>query len=851
MKNSKLLAKIALGQILPSICKNVQLTDIIINEETTESNNSIINETSKLINNRLYNKHIQNNNKYCFNDTEIKLEEENKNKRTNYLIKSKEPKLTVLITNPSVRADFNSFIHVYEQSTKSIVTPNNPNNPNNPKNAQRNLITDGNIIVPLAKEKFAYEYGSDIILKGGSIILCINKCGLIGSCSQISSELRSKFNKDNIGLLYNNLEYFTPIFNNENQKLNFNCIKIVFDKPLIKNYTITNVNLYDTLPTKSKYLPINYESLIPVSSCDVCADDILSSETIGKSQDITHAISYSFRKLDNKISINITLTNTSNQTLNNIKYYYAINFSGDANNISIDKASHFKTSPYETGIFCSPNTNIYSKTGIYLRTKDTNSFTFIDNEWDWLYNDKWDKIKLSELTPIEREDLAISGLAFNKNELKSKESWSINFCIGFSHKNDFLSKQFAEKPTGLGLSGIEFSNKLLHNIITTCSDLTNCDLTGADLSNNSLEGAITGPLAPNCRSPSTLPKGYKFVISNSVNKEKYIVGPGVVLRNCELVQIDFSNLNLSRCDFTGSNLSGCTFTNTILSGLKTGYHKAHNNNSLHLSGYTIRSGILLGYNLIYIEQNFSNIDLSRLNLSGCTFIGCNFSFANISNTNFSNCIFTNIIPGPFTNINAVNVILPVEYQLIKLANGTSCIAGPKVNFSNFDLSNSSLSGINLLQVNFSNTIMNNTILSNSKFNNTITGPISCIENNIVLPNDYKLVSGTNNPNKYIVGPNVSLINNDLSYFDLSNVNLSGSKLFFSNLSYTNLSNTNLENTYLPSVIGPLNSKSNKPKNYEKTMSLENFDNTQWLIYRWEHYNWDKYLSQLHRVISKK
>jgi len=97
----------------------------------------------------------------------------------------------------------------------------------------------------------------------------------------------------------------------------------------------------------------------------------------------------------------------------------------------------------------------------------------------------------------------------------------------------------------------------------------------------------------------------------------------------------------------------------------------------------------------------------------------------------------------------------------------------------------------------------------------------------------------------------NFLNNDLSYFDLSNVNLSGSRLFFSNLSYTNLSNTNLENTYLPSVIGPLNSKSNKPKNYEKTMTLENFDNTQWLICRWDNYNWDKYLSQLHHVISKK
>ncbi len=840
IKNIELMAKIASGQFSPSICKNVKLNDIIIEEEPNQCNNKIIDETTKSINNRLYNKNYKNNNNDCFNDNEKKLEEENKNKRANYLIKSKEPNITILTANSSGKVDFNSIIHDYEQSsTKSIVKPNIE---------QKNLTSNSNIMLPLAKEKFAYEFGSDIVLKGGNIILGINKCGLIGTCSQISSELKSKLNKDNIGLLYNNLEYFTPLFNNENQNLNFNCIKIVYDKPLIKNYTVTNVNLYDTLPTKSKYLPVNYESLIPVSNYDVCADDILSSETIGKTQNLTHAISYSFRKIDNKISINITLTNSSNEILNNVKYYYAINLPGDVNNISIDKASHFKTSPYETGIFCSPNTNIYNKTGIYLRTKEANSFTFIDNEWDWLYNDKWDKIKLSELTPIDREDLAISGLAFNKNELKPKESWSINFCIGFSYQNDFLSKQFAEKTTGLSFSGIDFKYKLLHNIITTCSNFTNCDLTGVDLANNSLEGAITGPLAPNCSSPSTLPKGYKFVISNN-NKEKYIIGPGVVLRNCELIHIDFSNLNLSRCDFTGSNLSGSTFTNTILHGVKTSYHKLHNNNSLQLQGYTIRDGILFGCNLIYIEQNFSNMDLSKLNLSGCSFVSCNFSFANISNTNFSNCNFTNIIPGPFLRENAVNVTLPFEYQLIQLTDNKLCIAGPKVNFSNFDLSHSSLLGINLFQVNFSNTIMNHTNLSKSKFDNTITGPIICAENNILLPNEYQLVSGTNNPNKYIVGPNVSLINKDLSYFDLSNVNLYGSKLFFSNLSHNNLSNTNLGNTCLPSVIGPLDSKSNKPNNYDKKMTLENFDDTKWLIYRWDHYYWDNYLSQLHSLIS--
>ena len=652
----------------------------------------------------------------------------------------------------------------------------------------------------------------------------------------------SEINKNNIGLLYNNSEYLTPLFNNENQQLNFNCTKVVYDKPLTKNYTVTNVNLYDTLEKKSNYLPVNYESLIPVKHYDVCADEILSSETIGKSQDLSHVISYSFRKFDNKISINITLTNTSKETLNNIKYYYAINLSEN-----VDKASHFKTSPHETGIFCSSTNDIYSKTGIYLKTKDDNSFTFIDNEWDWLYNDKWDKIKLSSSTPIDREDLAISGLAFNKTKLKPKESWSINFCIGFTNATDFLSKQFAEKTTGLSFSDVDFSYKLLHNIITTCVNFTNCNLTGADLSNNSLEGAITGPLAPNSEAPSKLPKDYKFVISH--NKEKYIVGPGVVLRNCELTQIDLTNMNLSRCDFTGSNLSGCTFTNTILTGFKTGHHKAHNNNSLQVPNYTIRDGILFGCNLVYAEQNFSNMNLSELNLSGCTFIGCNFSFSNISNCNFTNCNFTDIIPGPFVYENVIDVILPSEYKIIELINNTFCIAGPKVNFSNFDLSHALLSGINLSQVNFSNAIMNHTNLFNSKFDNTITGPVICDENNIMLPSDYHLVSGINFTNKYIAGPNVSLINKDLSYFDLSNVNLTGSRLFFSNLSHTNLSNTNLENTCLPSVIGPLDSTSTKPKKYEKSMTLENFDNTKWLIYRWGHYKWDKYLSQLHDVIS--
>jgi uncharacterized protein YjbI with pentapeptide repeats len=82
----------------------------------------------------------------------------------------------------------------------------------------------------------------------------------------------------------------------------------------------------------------------------------------------------------------------------------------------------------------------------------------------------------------------------------------------------------------------------------------------------------------------------------------------------------------------------------------------------------------------------------------------------------------------------------------------------------------------------------------------------------------------------------------------SNVDLTGSKFIFCNMCNSNLSNTNLANSCLPLVIGPLDIKSSNPINYQKTMSVENFDGTKWLIYRWEHYKWDAISSQLHQSI---
>ncbi len=870
--NAELMAKIASGQILPGICKNIKVNtnieDVDNVDDLVKEVDIKLNQNHQNVQRRLYNKY------YNFKSASSYDEkvENNKNIMTSYLIKSKEPNITSFVhndPNDATDKDFANeiqqlqqviakkekeideiknanqsieFTHVFE-STKKYVEQTVPE----VVNVVNHDFPHTEKTIPLPIEKLSYESGTDIILKGADIILSINKCGLIGNTTKILPEIAREINTDNIGLMYSNSEFMSSLFSYNNQNLNFNCTKINY-KLNSENKCVINSNLYETTDNKQVLQQNNnttsYESLVPVKNYDVCVDDILSSETIGKSKELTHTISYSFRKHDNKISVNVTLTNTTNQILTDVKYYYAMNLNV-SNNKKINNASRFKTSPYETGIFCTDNE--YNKRGIYLRTKEVDSNVFIDKEWDWFYNDKWDKIKLPKYFEVEREDLAISGLAFNKPQLKPKASWSINFSIGFAKQSDFNSREFSKKPTGLSFVNSNFSNKLLHNIITTCADFTRCDLSGADLSANSLTGSITGPLAANSQPPAKLPNGYKCVESSG---EKYIVGPGVILLDVNLTHIDFTGMNLSNSDLSGSNLSNSLFSKTNLLNVTMSTNSSHDSDSLRVPGYIVCGGTLVGPNLNYINENFSNMDLSNLNLSGCVFTNCNFSLANISRSNLSNCKFEGIVPGPFEKYQVFGTILPSGYQFVNLPDNKMCIAGPKVNFSGFDLSNAHFTNVDLSEANLSNTIITNANFSNCIFTNTITGPVICDKNKLKLPANYKIVSDDFSVNKYIAGPNIMLINRNLSYFNFSHVNLSGAKFMFSDLSKSNLTNTNLENTCLPLVIGPLSEASGKPKNYQKTMSLENFDGTKWLIYRLENYKWDVYSSQLHKAIYK-
>jgi uncharacterized protein YjbI with pentapeptide repeats len=711
-------------------------------------------------------------------------------------------------------------------------------------------------------KNYLYNSGSDIFLKGTKLLLGINKCGLIGTQNKLPIELESFTNNKNIGLIFSNdclnknIKYndcFTPEYNSEKSSLNFNCIKIIYDNINNQNNIVTNINLYNTddlFPNKTPplnilpvSLPPNYESLIPWSNYEKNTQNILSVESNSISSELTHTISYSFMKSSNKVSINVKLTNTTTNKLTNLKYNYALNLNNQ----------NLKTSPNVSGIFC--NLDKITQNGLYLRTDENNSNIFIDDNWNWLYDDLWNEIKLPKSIIINENLCAISGLIFNKSELNVGESWSINFCLGFTHEHNFISGNITKDVSGLDFTNINLSNQVLCDIITSYADFTGCDLSDAILDNNSLIGSKTGPLAPNSTCPKLLPDGYKFIVSNNKFKNKYIVGPYVNLSYCDLSDCDFTEISLFNCNLIGCNLLGVNL-NTDINNIKL----SHINNLINEykpiiipNNYCMKNNLILGLNIDYTNTDFTNCDLSNINLSGCNFTNCNFNQTNLSNTNLSECILTNAIISNI--IKTDNTILPFNYKFV-LLNNNNYVVGPNINLSNLDLTDCNLKNCNLSGVNFTNCKMFNTKLNDSILTNSITGPIIINYNNLPqLPVDYTIVYSINpneidNLNKinkcaYIVGPKISLINKNLTNIDFSNINLSNANLILSDLTGSILTNTNLSNTLLPFLIGPLSYQTESPINYNKTISFVNLDNNNWLINNLNEYKWDYFLSQLY------
>ena len=276
--NTELMAKIASGQILPGICKNIQVNSIIDDVIKDDDNKS--NQIQQNVQKRLYNK-FYNFKRESLNDEKA---ENNKNIMTSYLIKSREPSITSFVNNNN-DLDLNNEIQQLQQLQQVTIKKDKETNDFKSENKTKDVINllesitinkvqdydvqdydvqdydvqdydvkdydvqNNEKTIPLPIEKLAYESGSDIILKGADIILSINKCGLIGNSSKILPELAKEFNTNNVGLLYSNFEFMSPLFSLNEQNLNFNCTKIIY-KTNSENKCVINSNLYETTNNK-------------------------------------------------------------------------------------------------------------------------------------------------------------------------------------------------------------------------------------------------------------------------------------------------------------------------------------------------------------------------------------------------------------------------------------------------------------------------------------------------------------------------------------------------------------------------------------------------------------------------
>lgn len=343
-------------------------------------------------------------------------------------------------------------------------------------NTNNFLSESDRIYQDLPCEKLACysNLNSDIILKGHLINLGINSKGLIGSNISFCNK-------------------YTGLYNNEKKYDYFNCKTNNFIKISYQHLQNGIINVYNS----NKSLE-NIKNFTSISHIDKCMYDILSTQTIIQSTDLEQNITYSYRKFEKKISISIALTNISEQTIRNIRYNYMINTNFKNLLIHPDKPA-----------FINYDENLE---GLYLRTNNTRAYIVMNLD-DTII--KYDPNVNSN----------IIGLAFEKAEINPNNTYLINFCLGFASIDDFNTQHFFLEQTGLKLSFINFRFKNMSSVSTICADFTDCDISGADLSDNILIGAKTGPLLECSNPPSVLPYGYDFITTKS--NEKFIIGPGV------------------------------------------------------------------------------------------------------------------------------------------------------------------------------------------------------------------------------------------------------------------------------------------------------------------------------------
>jgi len=287
--------------------------------------------------------------------------------------------------------------------------------------------------------------------------------------------------------------------------------------------------------------------------------------------------------------------------------------------------------------------------------------------------------------------------------------------------------------------------------------ITGMDLSNVDISNipaASFTGLITGGLLNT--GSAVLPSGYVF-------RNGYIVGNGVSLVGAALSVQNFANLSMRGVDLSGAIVTSSTFTNTDLSGASlrnmnlpglnlstatlinvasSGLNGGSGGSAVVLpSGYSIRSGFLLGPSVSMASNdisgitipssqncssvNFSSANLTNADLSGVNLSNANFTSANLTNTNLTN---TNLTGVTFTSSQAIQLLR----NSANTSNQTIQNALNQLQLSDIRSSFPSILTIDILDLSSSVTVFSPSVISGTNQGTLTVNPTKAFYVNIPL-----------------------------------------------------------------------------------------------------------------------
>ena len=266
------------------------------------------------------------------------------------------------------------------------------------------------------------------------------------------------------------------------------------------------------------------------------------------------------------------------------------------------------------------------------------------------------------ILPYYKTPIAIKHIFLSTGEMSFKADISKNMNNhDFTEQNlsgiDFSQSYLSEIVlTEKNLSGTNFSQSYLSNADLSNADLSNADLSysnlsNADLSYSNLSNAdLTGSIFVGADLSNADLTNAKLQDTDLRNTNlKYSNLSFVDLSSSKIVGADARNSNLSNAILQSHHLSDSFFDGANLSNADLTFTIFRN---VGLSGANL-SGANISYaDLTYANLEFSN--LSRVKLIGSDLSGANLSNANLQNSNLSS---SNLFNTDFTNANLEDVIV--------------------------------------------------------------------------------------------------------------------------------------------------------------------------------------------------